>query len=244
MKDKIVEDLKREFDIRSCVGIDKYKTTLQDNNNDDFFAAPKRRTNGCSFIHTKTTKQMNYNTVPTILETPEQVSDLLITLTGIDIYKQTRKTEYVEHRALLCHILRNKLDMRWVSISDFIKSKGKSFDHATAIHANKMYPVYKRSNFDYYDKLESNFIVKSQIEYSQISKLEVIQKKYATLEKDYFKAIEKLNKFNGGYTKNEKQYRTLEEEQKTMYDERAALVLKSFEWKQNNSEYEIINCST
>jgi hypothetical protein len=36
MKDKIVEDLKKEFDIRSCVGIDKYKTTLQDNNNDDF----------------------------------------------------------------------------------------------------------------------------------------------------------------------------------------------------------------
>ena len=34
--DKIVEDLKREFDIRSCVGIDKYKTTLQDNNKDDF----------------------------------------------------------------------------------------------------------------------------------------------------------------------------------------------------------------
>ena len=29
---------------------------------------------------------MNYNIVPTILETPEQVSDLLITLTGIDIY--------------------------------------------------------------------------------------------------------------------------------------------------------------
>lgn len=85
---------------------------------------------------------MEYNTVNTILETPEEVSELLITLTGIDIYKQTRKTEYVEHRALLCHILRNKLDMRWVSISDFIKSKGKSFDHATAIHANKMYPIY------------------------------------------------------------------------------------------------------
>ena len=191
---------------------------------------------------------MNYNTIPTILETPEQVSELLITLTGIDIYKQTRQTEYVEHRALLCHILRNKLDMRWVSISDFVKSKGKSFDHATAIHANKMYPIYKQSRFDYYDKLESNFIVKSQIEYSQISKLEVIQKKYATLEKDYFKAIEKLSIYDkhyaSGYTKNEMKYRGLEEEQKTMYDERAALVLKSFEWKQNNSEYEIINCAT
>ena len=32
---------------------------------------------------------MNYNTI--LLETPEQVSDLLIKLSGIDIYKQTRK---------------------------------------------------------------------------------------------------------------------------------------------------------
>jgi hypothetical protein len=191
---------------------------------------------------------MQYNTVTTIIETPEQVSELLISLTGLDIYKQTRETEYVEHRALLCHLLRNKLDMRWVSISDFIISKGKSYDHATAIHANKMYPLYKKDRFDYYDKLESNFIIKSQIEYSQISKLEVIQKKYETLEKDYFKAIEKLSQYDkqytDGYTPNEMKYRGLEEEQKIMYDERAALVLKSFEWKQNNSEYEIINCAT
>lgn len=191
---------------------------------------------------------MQYNTITTIIETPEQVSELLITLTGLDIYKQTRETEYVEHRALLCYLLRNKLDMRWVSISDFIKSKGKSYDHATAIHANRMYPLYKKDRFDYYDKLESNFIIKSQIEYSQISKLEVIQKKYKTLEKDYFKAIEKLNnydkQYSGGYTPNEKQYRGLDGAQKTMYDERAALVLKSFKWKQNNSEHEIINCAT
>ena len=40
--DKIVEDLKREFDIRSCVGIDKYKTTLQDNNKDDFLQHLKK----------------------------------------------------------------------------------------------------------------------------------------------------------------------------------------------------------
>jgi len=191
---------------------------------------------------------MEYNTITTIIETPEQVSELLITLTGIDIYKQTRQTEYVEHRALLCHILRNKLDMRWVSISDFIKSKGKSFDHATAIHANKMYPLYKKDRFDYYDKLESNFIIKSQIEYSQITKLEVIQKNYKTLEKNYFIATEKIKEYKLkskiGLTKNEINYRQLDKEQRAMYDERAALVLKSFEWKQNNSEYEIINCAT
>jgi hypothetical protein len=191
---------------------------------------------------------MQYNTVMTIMETPEQVSELLIKLSGIDIYKQTRQTEYVEHRALLCHILRNKLDLRWVSISDFIKSKGKSFDHATAIHANKMYPIYKHSRFDYYDKLESSFIIKSQIEYSQISKLEVIQKNYKTLEKNYFIATEKIKEYKLkskiGLTKNEINYRQLDKEQRAMYDERAALVLKSFEWKQNNSEYEIINCAT
>ena len=187
---------------------------------------------------------MNYNTI--LLETPEQVSDLLIKLSGIDIYKQTRKNEYVEHRALLCHILRNKLDMRWHSIARFVKSKGKSYDHATAIYANKMYPIYKRSNYDYYDKLESQFMVRSQLQYSQLSRLEIIEKKHKALEKDYFKAIEKLNKITkeSVLTQNEKKYRTLEEEQKTMYDERAALVLKSFEWKQNNSEYEIINCAT
>ena len=187
---------------------------------------------------------MNYNTI--LLETPEEVSDLLIKLSGIDIYKQTRKNEYVEHRALLCYILRNKLDMRWHSISDFIKSKGKSYDHATAIYSNKMYTIYKQSNFDYYDKLESQFIVRSQLQYSQLSRLEIIEKKHQALEKDYFKAIEKLNKLTkeSSLTHNEKKYRNLEEDQKTMYDERAALVLRSFEWKQNNSEYEIINCAT
>jgi hypothetical protein len=36
MKDKIVEDLKAEYDTRSELGIKKYKTTLEDNNSDDF----------------------------------------------------------------------------------------------------------------------------------------------------------------------------------------------------------------
>ena len=36
MKDKILEDLKAEFDARSEAGIKKYNTTLEDNNKDDF----------------------------------------------------------------------------------------------------------------------------------------------------------------------------------------------------------------
>ena len=36
MSDRIVEELKKEFDLRSCIGINKYKTTLHENNTDDF----------------------------------------------------------------------------------------------------------------------------------------------------------------------------------------------------------------
>mgnify|MGYP000256485754 CR=1 FL=1 len=190
---------------------------------------------------------MNYNTVPTILETPEQVSDLLITLTGIDIYKQTRKTEYVEHRALLCHILRNKLDMRWVSISDFIKSKGKSFDHATAIHAAKMYPIYKKSRFNYFENLESNFVIKNPSEYNHIPNIEILKKELKSLEKNYKKELEKNKKLKeqfSKYTTNEKNYRKLNKNQKEIFDERAGIIIKSFDWVEVKDDYEIINCET
>jgi hypothetical protein len=46
MKDKIVEDLKREFDVRSCVGIDKYKTTLQEELMDAALYIQKLQSNG------------------------------------------------------------------------------------------------------------------------------------------------------------------------------------------------------
>ena len=36
MKDKVVEQVKREYDVRSSVGIKKYGTTLEQNNTDNF----------------------------------------------------------------------------------------------------------------------------------------------------------------------------------------------------------------
>jgi len=59
-KDKIVEDLKREFDIRSCVGINKYKTTLQDNNSDDFLQHLKEELmDACLYIQKIQSQQLN-----------------------------------------------------------------------------------------------------------------------------------------------------------------------------------------
>ena len=182
----------------------------------------------------------------TLLETPDEVSNLLKSLSGVDVFQQTRKRHVIEHRSLLCYILRTKLDMRWESIKKFIESKGKPYDHATAIHAVKMYSVYKKDNKKLLE-LESHFIVRNRIEYNQISAMEVMQKKHIALEKDYFKSLEKIDNYKKssdslGLTQNEKTYRTLSRKEKETYDERASLVLKSFKWKARNEEAEVITC--
>ena len=182
----------------------------------------------------------------TLLETPDEVSNLLKSLSGVDVFEQTRKRHVIEHRSLLCHILRTKLEMRWESIKKFMESKGKPYDHATAIHAVKMYSVYKKNNKKLLE-LESHFTVRDIIEYNQISAMEVMQQKHIALEKDYFKSLEKIDSYKKtsdslGLTQNEKTYRTLSRKEKETYDERASLVLKSFKWKARNEEAEVITC--
>ena len=183
----------------------------------------------------------------TFLPTPEKVSYFLESATGINLYEKSRKRDIIEHRALLCHILRFKLNMRWETISRFVESKGKNYDHATAIHAAKMYPIYKKSRFNYFENLESNFVIKNPSEYNHIPNIEILKKEFKSLEKNYKKELEKNKKLKeqfSKYTTNEKNYRKLNKNQKEIFDERAAIIIKSFEWKQNNSEYEIINCAT
>ena len=185
-------------------------------------------------------KYEEYLAEQTLLETPDEVSNLLKSLSGIDVFQQTRKRHVIEHRSLLCYILRTKLEMRWESIKKFFIEKGKPYDHATAIHAVKMYPIYKKDNKKLLE-LESHFIVRNRIEYNQISAMEVMQKKHLALEKDYFKSLEKIDSYKKSsdlldLTQNEKTYRTLSRKEKESYDERASLVLKSFKWKARNEE--------
>ena len=191
-------------------------------------------------------KYEEYLAEQTLLETPDEVSNLLKSLSGVDVFEQTRKRHVIEHRSLLCYILRTKLEMRWESIKKFMESKGKPYDHATAIHAVKMYSIYKKDNKKLLE-LESHFIVKDRIEYNQISAMEVMQKKHLALEKDYFKSLEKIDSYKKSsdsldLTQNEKTYRTLTRKQKETYDERTTLILKSFKWKARNEEAEVISC--
>ena len=185
-----------------------------------------------------------------LLKTPEEAYNLLLEITSIDIYKKTRVRLIVEHRAFFCYILRTKFKMTYEGIAKHLSeySEIKSYNHATAINACNQFIVYKKSEAEYYDILQSHFNVSSKFEYSQLSKLVGIQKSFIELEQEHVIALNTIKEYEterfDGYTKNEIQYRKLNEEEKQQYDERAEMVLKSFNWKKPQNKYEVITCAS
>ena len=100
--------------------------------------------------------------------TPLEIGDKIKRLSGIDLYKNTRKRDFVEHRALLCYILRDKLQMRWTFIASFFISQGKHMDHANCMHLVKMYPIYRQGNKTL-ETIEKTFVFNSCLLYTSPS---------------------------------------------------------------------------
>jgi len=175
----------------------------------------------------------------TLLETPNGVSNLLLSLSEPELFAETRKRNVIEHRALLCYILRNNLKMTFESIADFFVDNGKSYDHSTAIHSCKMYPTYRKYNKNLYE-LEKLFVVYDEVEYEEISSMQLIMKRNKELEELLRDLKENISLYD--LTNNEKEYRKLGRKQRETYDERASLVIKSFKWKARNEEAELISC--
>ena len=182
-------------------------------------------------------KYKEYLEQQTLLETPNGVSNLLLSLSEPELFAETRKRNVIEHRALLCYILRNNLKMTFESISDFFVANGKSYDHSTAIHSCKMYPTYRKYNKNLYE-LEKLFVVYDEVEYEEISSMQLIMKRNKELEELLRDLKENISLYD--LTNNEKEYRQLGKKQRETYDERASLVIKSFKWKARNEEAEVI----
>ena len=123
--------------------------------------------------------------------TPIEIGDKIKRLSGIDLYKNTRKRDFVEHRALLCYILRDKLQMRWTFIASFFISQGKHMDHANCMHLVKMYPIYRQGNKTL-ETIEKTFVFNSKIPLDEIDKVNYLENKYGTLEAEYLKQKEQL----------------------------------------------------
>ena len=178
-----------------------------------------------------------------------KISERIVEITGIDIFKNTRKREYVELRALACHIFRNKMNMRWTNIANFFTSMGKKTDHASVIHLVKMYPIYKKSNIELAE-LESCFQFKSDLNYDEIDRIHYLQNEYR-----------KLSEKNQKLKKDIKSIKAQKQNPTTDYDrllylfkdipkdkideviERVNLLKKSWSWK-SKDKCEIIESGT
>tara|TARA_R110002167_G_scaffold142792_3_gene331676 strand:+ start:1603 stop:2079 length:477 start_codon:yes stop_codon:yes gene_type:complete len=116
--------------------------------------------------------------------TPIQIANKVKEDAGIDIYQNRRDAEYVEYRALLCFILRDKLQMRWTYIASFFESQGKHMDHSNAMHLFKMYPIYKKSNKKL-ARIEKKFYFTPNVPFDEINKIDYLEKKYIRLETEH-----------------------------------------------------------
>lgn len=65
-------------------------------------------------------------------------------VTGLDIFRNTRKNDYIEARALFNFILYNTYGFTLAKIARFYKENNKSYDHATALHSLKHFDMYRR----------------------------------------------------------------------------------------------------
>ena len=65
--------------------------------------------------------------------TPEEIGNKVLELSGVNIFKNTRKRNYVEHRALLCYLLREKLLMDEIE-NIFVFKSQLNYDEIDKIH--------------------------------------------------------------------------------------------------------------
>jgi len=122
-----------------------------------------------------------------------------------------------DKEVILGRALYYKIALRDVVTS--LKNIGGIVDknHATVMHSrNKVFPQIEADNF------------------------------YMSIYREYFGEVEAATALtNPILTENEEKYRGLSDEDKAVYDERASLVLKSFEWKRKDDNrkevFEIIN---
>ena len=113
--------------------------------------------------------------------TPLEVVDKIKKITKINPFVDSRHQNVVEIRALLCHLLRNKLNMRWIAIRKLFLKNGKKTDNATLMNAIDRYEVYSKNNKNL-KKIEKEFSFKST-PIDQITKAAILEIKCRVLER-------------------------------------------------------------
>ena len=160
---------------------------------------------------------------------------------GYDISIKLRNAEAVNFRTLYCKLAIETTKETLGTIGEEIKR-----DHATVIHSRKLFDEImsiEKYREIYYDYRKNILGLLEKESYKD-------EKQYNQLKDKFNNAIMLLKEYerNGvtlGLTINEHKYRKLTKEEQHTYNERAELVLKSFEWKRKDANrkevFEIIN---
>jgi septal ring factor EnvC (AmiA/AmiB activator) len=124
------------------------------------------------------------------MEITERLKEIILQETGEDINIKTRKKNTVEIRSLYCTILKQ------LKPHKTLQSIGETIDlnHATIIHALRMYEVYSKDNSDLKKIKEiimSHFIKVDETQIEELTETEALQQQINTL------------RFNNNELKNE-----------------------------------------
>ena len=160
---------------------------------------------------------------------PNEVASKICDITGLNIFDNTRKKEYVELRALVCHTLRDEFKFGYQRIAEYFNVKGKTMKHCNAIHLVKMYPIYRKDNKNL-EVLEGSFSFESSIEKNEKlnlqDKLSNLQHRHDKLKKELENPVIKM-------------LHNIPENKWGEVQERIQLLKNSWDWKMKN-DYEII----
>lgn len=172
------------------------------------------------------------------MEELKRIKNYVDQCAGYDISTKSRKADTVLYRALYFKLAIDNTNKTLSSIGQVVKR-----DHATVLHARNKLFDYLMSMPNYsklYDIYKIDYLGQKITEqYQNIKQYNKLKEKYNNL------LVAKIPT-NLGFllTDNEISYRKLDQEEKQVYDQRANLVLKSFEWKRKDEQrkevYDII----
>ena len=173
------------------------------------------------------------------IEDIKKIGDSVKEVSGLNIFDNTRRRDYVEMRALVCYVLRKKLRIGLTNIALYFQSEGKTMHHATVIHLVKMYPMYKRYN-SRLASIEDSFEQLNNLEFNQDS---YIRNQY--LSYNYDKLQEKYKNLKDNIKTNPilDVLQDIPEDKIDEVIERINILKKSWDWK-SKDECKVIEANT
>ena len=144
------------------------------------------------------------------------IANKISELSGLDLFEKSRKQNIIEHRGLLCYILRDKLKMRWQKMEKFYRSQGWPVNHATLINSYRKWYIYK-TNQDVINIL--NQFQFEEEDQDQIDKVEMLETKCTNLKKKLEDPLVKL-------------VTDIPENKKEQVKEKIDMMKKEWDWKE------------